>query len=269
MAKFQPQGIECPHCGYRSYIVTEDIHKGNLIMLQGSAEDKPNINAQIECPNCRNHFSLAFEWRQTLRDEMQFECVSQPNVGLKMWRWIIHDEPLIPRYEYNLLKRSQSEQCLDQECKKIADEIVGWKSNGGAPGQALEDMLSHAEDYTKGKTWKNFTKKHFMVVVCGNCLSGTIQPGYSGKFEPVHHKNADLLAAMYGVLSPNPDNKSVFFCNNPVGNCAEVHATNSLLYYEPQFGLNNLQYSIAYMTRFGTPRSYCMNCIALFRLNNG
>lgn len=268
MAKFQPQILECPLCGHRGYIVTEDIHKGNLTLLQGVTTSHPNICAHIKCPNCPNDFDLIFEWRQTVREEMLFECVSPPNAGLKMWRWMVGGEPRIPQYEYNPHGRSLLEQTLDQQCKMIADEIVGWGNNGGGLGQNLETMLSHAEDYTKGKSWKNFTNKHFMVVVCENCLTGTKKPGYSGKFAPVHFKDSDLMAAINGVLKPNQNNKSVFFCDNPVGNCAEVHATNSLLYYEPLFGLNNFVYSIAYMTRFGLPRSYCMNCIALFHLNN-
>lgn len=268
MVKFQPQNITCPHCGHQSCIVTEDIHKGSLVVFQGVSVSQPNIGAQIECPFCNNRFNLVFEWRRTLRDEMFFVCTSQPNVGLEMWRWMVGGEPLMPQYKYNPLRRTQLEQSIDRECKKIAAEIVGWGNMGGAPGRSLEVLLGHAEDYTKEKSWSNFSNKHFIVVVCENYLTGTIKPGYSGKWAPVHLKNRGLLAAISGVLQPTPRNRSVFFCNNPVGNCAEVHAANSLLYYEPQFGLNHLLFSTAYITRFGTPRSYCMNCIALFHLNN-
>lgn len=138
----------------------------------------------------------------------------------------------------------------------------------GAPGQSLEQILSRVEDYTKGSSWKNFRKKHLVVAVCGNGMNGNTHHGFSGKFAPVHNKNTDLMNAMRHRLGGAPEGRSNQFCNNLVGHCAEVHATNSYLYYEQQVPLNQLEYSIAYLVRNAMPRSYCMNCITLFNLRN-
>lgn len=76
------------------------------------------------------------------------------------------------------------------------------------------------------------------------------------------------MEAMDTKLGGAPEENSKLFCNNPIGHCAEVHAANSFLFYEPKTALKSFRFSIAYLIRFGEPRSYCMNCIELFDLTN-
>lgn len=107
-----------------------------------------------------------------------------------------------------------------------------------------------------------------MVALCGSFKSDTITRGFSGEFYSVNYKNADLMEAMDTKLGGAPEENSKLFCNNPIGHCAEVHAANSFLFYEPKTALKSFRFSIAYLIRFGEPRSYCMNCIELFDLTN-
>lgn len=264
---FQPQSITCTHCQYQNLIITEDIHVGNLVMASSIITRRPVIIAKVVCPNCYKSIELEFKWKQTVKDEMLFECVNQHNTVLQMWRWMVNDKPLTPQYRPGYNKRTALEQSLDKDCKRIADDIVEWHDKG-TQSNSLETILSQVQDYTKGNSWKNFNKKHKVVAVCCNSSTSTTKQGYSGNFAPVHHKNPDLMAAIRGVLQAEPEEKSVLFCNNKVGHCAEVHASNTLLFYEPQYSLHDLKFSIAYLIRNALPRSYCMNCITLFQLNN-
>ena len=264
---YQPQGIICEHCGHHGQIITEDIRLGDLSVVSLPSAPISQLVAQVECPSCHQKFDLVFTERRRTGVEILYVCDNQPNDGLEMWRRWENGKPKRPVFIPNNVGRDPSEQWLDALCKRTADNIVEWQGCG-VPGQSLEQILGRVEDYTKSSSWKNFRKKHLVVAICGNGINGNTHHGFSGKFALVHYKNPDLMNAIQQTLGAEPEDKSNQFCNNRVGHCAEVHATNSYLYYDKQVQLNQLEYSTAYLVRNAMPRSYCMNCIALFNLRN-
>lgn len=239
---YQPQGIICEHCGHHGQIITEDIRLVDLSVVSLPSAPISQLVAKVECPSCHQKFDLVFTERRRTGVEILYVCGNQPNDGLEMWRRWENGIPKQPVYTPNYAGRNPSEQGLDALCKRTADNLVEWQERG-APGQSLERILSRVEDYTKDSSWKNFRKKHLVVVVCGNGMFGNTHHGFSGKFAPVHYKNPGLMNAMRQNLGAEPEEKSNQFCNNRVGHCAEVHATNSYLYYEQQVPLNQLKYS--------------------------
>lgn len=264
---YQPQGIICEHCGHQGQIITEGIRVADLTVVSAPSAPISQLVARVECPCCHQKFDLVFTESQRTGSEIMYVCDNQQNGGLELWRRWENGIPKQPGYTPNYAGRNPSEQGLDALCKRTADNLVEWQERG-VPGQGLEQILSRVEDYTKDSSWKNFRKKHLVVVVCGNGMFGNIHHGFSGKFAPVHYKNPGLMNAMRQNLGAEPEEKSNQFCNNLVGHCAEVHATNSYLYYDQHVPLNQLEYSIAYLVRNAMPQSYCMNCIALFNLRN-
>ena len=265
MNMFQPQEIICTDCLHHGLIITEDFWIESIEVLSKDANGPSVLRVDVNCPHCHNVFKLEMKRMRIVGNHLLFECVSPLNTGLQMWRLMLDDSLKMPNYHPNFAYRP-NEQALDNKCKKIADDLIGWKQSK-APSQNLEMILGQVEDYTKGNSWNNFYGKHKVVAVCGDISTGMMKPGFSGKFYSINYKNADLMNAILSELG-EPDNSSKLFCNNPVGHCAEVHAANSFLYYESTHSLNTLSFSIAYRVRDAQPRSYCMNCITLFKLTN-
>ena len=240
---------------------------GSLATASNLKTRKLKVFAQVKCPSCPNTLLLEFEKVGCAGDDVLFECKTQPNAGLQMWRWMVQEKPRIPNYKPHYAGRSVFEQKLDHQCMEMANGIVKWK-NDIAPGSSLSDILSQVEDYTEGVSWRNFKKNHAVVAVCGNGNTSESKHGFNGSFAPVKYKDTLLTNTMTAVLGPVLDEKSSQFCENKVGRCAEVHAANSFLYRGAVENLSLLQFSIAYQIRDALPRSYCMNCITLFQLNN-
>lgn len=264
---FQPQRIVCPRCLWSGLIITEDIRDDNRatwIWMTGAASPK----ARIKCPHCRNTFDLSFEACKSRGDEVLFKCIENPNTGLYMWKNMGSGNPKIPVYRPHARKRTLFERNLDARCALIAAHTVRWKQ-GAAVGRSLTDILSRLEDYTKCKTWTQFKKHHLVVDVCSTAGSTEMCEGFSGSFETVNNKHQDLKVALKDRLGRDAGMESNQFCQNKIGRCAEVHAANRCLNNVANSNINHLKFSIAYICRTGQPRSYCMNCITLFRLRNG
>ncbi len=261
--KYVPQSFINGTCGYAGEIITEDIPSNKLTVLRNPT-GMVQIKVSIECPVCHNRCDLTFEEKRRVGDESLFECVTSPNVGLKMWRRIKDDIAMQPVFQPNNINRTALEKSLDCQCYQIADHMVKWK-NEPQPGQQLVDILKEVEDYTQQESWKKFTKRHYMVAMCAvNAQNSNFFKGFSGRFDTVNKKNVDLTNALQHELGGVVESESHLYCNNIIGHCAEVHAANCCMNGNNQASTDQLLFSISYQCRTARPRSYCMNCITLF-----
>lgn len=264
---FQPQRIFCPHCRQPGLIITEDIRDDNMknrIWVVGTTI----LITRIVCPRCGKTFEMSFEACYSRGDEVLFRCIDNPNTGLDMWKKKGSRNPKLPVYRPHARRRTLLERKLDARCALIASHTVRWKQ-GAAVGRSLTEILSRLEDYTKCKTWTQFKRHHLVVNVCSTSGSNEMYEGFSGSFETVNNKHHDLEDALKDKLGGEAGKESNQFCQNKIGHCAEVHAANRCLNNDVNSSINHLKFSIAYLCRTGQPRSYCMNCITLFKLRNG
>lgn len=264
---FQPQRIVCPHCQQPGYIITEDIRDDNRETRIWKTWQSSLIT-RIVCSHCSNTFEMTFVPCKKCRDEVLYKCIDNPNAGLYMWKKIVSGNPTLPVYRPHARKRTLFERNLDARCALIAAHTVRWKQ-GAAVGRSLTEILSRLEDYTKCKTWAQFKRHHLVVDVCSNAGSNEMYEGFSGDFQTVNNKHQDLVRVYRHRLGGEADMDSNQFCQNKIGRCAEVHAANRCLNNDANSNINHLKFSIAYICRTGQPRSYCMNCITLFKLRNG
>ena len=268
--KYVPQAITCPNCNcnHSGMIITEDIPKTNLVP-QINPDGRTDILAQIRCPECNGIIQIAFVFQRQVGDEILYECETQPNKGLQMWLRLVDGNLKSPVFRPVTGNRSPFEQTLDSRCQTIADLLHKWKSPL-QPGQDLEEILGEVEDYTKKVSWKEFKARHYVVNICAEDESNNSYVGFSGRFDVVKNKNPQLIDAFLNELIGVAGDKSNQFCENPIGQCAEMHAANRCLNYENAANLPTLRFSIAYTCRHGSswPKSYCMNCITLFALSN-
>ncbi len=267
--KFVPQIFKSSTCGYPGQIITEDIPSKN-ITVQHDHSGKIRLIVSIECPLCRSICTLEFEEIQWNGEETLFKCTTPPNVGLEMWRLIKNGIAMQPVFQPNRINRSALEEILDYKCCQIADHLVKWKNNS-QPGRQLVDILKEVDDYTQQESWKNFTNRHYMVAMCAtNTQNPEFYRGFSGRFDTVNNKNANLRNEFICLLGGIEETESELYCKNKIGHCAEVHAANSCMNNDNSVMTYHLQFSIAYQCRTARPRSYCLNCITLFdTLRNG
>ncbi len=272
--KFHPQHITCDVGGYSSDIITEDIPTNNLTLIHPSDSEPLRVRARIKCPACSvatcphpGHFDIEFEQVCTQGPEVLFQAISS-NTELQMWRLVVNDQAKIPSYHPG--GRTGLEGDLDTQSKSIADAMFNWKG----PGVAINDLirvLSQVEDYTKSKSWDAFTKHHFIVATSAIDKPGihsSILSGFNGIYANVPFKNTKLQGTFVSRLGDKEGMQSNVFCNNHIGQCAEVHSANRSLNADARANLSDLKFSIAYHCRTNRPRSYCLNCITLFDLNN-
>ena len=272
--KFQPQHITCDVGGYSSDIITEDIPTNKLTLIHPSGSKPLRVRARIKCPTCTvaacphpGHFDIEFEQIRTQGPEVLFQAISS-NTGLQMWRLVVNNQAKIPSYYPG--GRTGLEGNLDTQSKSIADAMFKWKGSGVANNDLIT-VLSQVEDYTKSKSWNAFTKQHFIVATSAIDKPGiqpNNHPGFNGIYANVPNKNAKLQGAFVSQLGDKEGAQSNVFCNNPIGQCAEVHSANGSLNVDAGANLSDLKFSIAYHCRTSRPRSYCLNCITLFDLNN-
>jgi len=264
---FQPQRIICPCCLRPGLIITEDIRDDNRATRIWKTLHSSLIT-RIVCPHCSNTFEMTFEPCKSRVDEVLYKCIDYPNAGLYMWKNMGSGNPKLPVYRPHARRRTLLERSLDARCALIAAHTVRWKQ-GAAVGMSLTEILSRLEDYTKCKTWAQFKKRHLVVDVCSMAGSTKMFEGFSGNFLNVNNRHRDLVRAYRHRLGSDAEMESNQFCQNMIGRCAEVHAANRCLNNDAHSDINHLKFSIAYVCRTGLPRSYCMNCITLFRLRNG
>lgn len=272
--KFHPQSITCNCGGYSSEIITEDIPTKKIEVLQPTGARPLRLRAHIECPACSvttcphpGHFDIEFEPILRQGPETLFQSISS-NPRLEMWRLVENGRALPPSYHPGI--RSGLERKLDIQSEEIADAVFKWKGAGQA-GDDLIQLLRYAEDYTQSESWKKFIERHFIVAVSIVDKPGVLakeHPGYNGIYSTVPNKNAQLSSAFLSRLGNIEEEFPKLFCHNRIGHCAEVHSANKSLNAEPSAGLSDLKFSIAYNCRTKRPRSYCLNCITLFNLNN-
>lgn len=272
--KFHPQSITCDVGGYSGEIITEDIPKGDITLITPIGTNPLRVRVHIKCPTCNvvgcphpGRFDIEFKQIGTQGSEVLFQSISS-NPRLQMWRLVRNSDVLVPSYHPGI--RNGLERKLDIQSEDIADAIYKWKGAGQA-GDDLIQLLSYAEDYTQSESWKKFTERHFIVAVSIVDKPGILakeHPGYNGIYSTVPNKNAQLSSAFLSRLGNKEEEFPKLLCHNRIGHCAEAHSANRSLNAEPSAGLTDLKFSIAYHCRTKLARSYCLNCITLFNLNN-
>ncbi len=176
---------------------------------------------------------------------------------------------MIPVYNPSSFARTAFERSLDQKALDMAQKIYPWQ-NQPIRAKNLADYLGEVEDYTKQISWKKFRKAQLIVAYCAHDGGNSFYRGFNGLFNTVKVKNNVLCKEFNSKLGGSEEEFPKHYCNNRIGHCAEMHAANSCLNYEPADNTDDLRFSIAYQCRTATPRSYCLNCVTLFQnANNG
>lgn len=266
---FQPQNVTCPYCLHQRQIITEDIPARELQLCCFYLSPGIHAWACLECPDCGHRFCLYFMEKTKTKHIILFECLSQGNVGLTMWKEMDGFRFMIPSYSPNVTNRTVFERTLDDKALSEANRIYPWQHQTGH-AKTLADYLGEIEDYTKHVTWKKFKKGQLIVAFCAHDGADSYYRGFNGLFKTVKVKNAVLRNEYSSKLEGQEECYSKNYCHNKIGHCAEMHAANLCLNAEPAPDTNDLRFSIAYQCRTATPRSYCLNCVTLFQnVNNG
>lgn len=265
---FQPQPIRCPHCNYEGHIIPEDIPQG-VLKVHRDANGKVSINATIKCPSCGNSFSLDFGFDQSKGEEYFFKCVTSGYQHITMWRRMEGLIPKVPSYR-PVRSRTEYEKWLDNRCKSIADLTKNWKEKKIPSNELMDILEANLEDYTKDQTWQTFKDNHYIVNVCSQDGTYLDFKGFNGTFSTIPNKSSVLVQQFVDSLGNREQKYSNQFCNNRIGCCAEAHSANRCLTNSTTPEFDKLVFSLAYICRNALPRSYCMNCLALFKsLKNG
>jgi len=82
---------------------------------------------------------------------------------------------------------------------------------------------------------------------------------------PNAYRNMQLISAMnaLGGIGKHPVAGG---CNNKIGSCAEQHAAELLLRKNPSCKLDKIFFSNPIRPRTNEPRTFCDNCVKLFKL---
>ena len=266
---FQPQNVTCAKCGKSHQIITEDIPSRDICVGRLPFTHNMCLWVHLCCPECHCMFDLRFAEKSVTNNGTLFECEKGVNTGLQMCKKIERGSISIPTYHPNIGARTAFEHILDNKALTEVNRIYPWQ-NQTDPAKTLAGYLGEIDDYTQSIKWKKFKGGQLIVAFCAYDGHPNHFRGFNGIFRTVNKKNTVLTDDFETKLGEIEENCAKHYCYNKIGHCAEMHAANSCLNGEPTPTTDDLRFSIAYQCRTATPRSYCLNCITLFRnVNNG